>query len=170
MRTNKKLPDRELNPGLPRDRQEYLPLYYRGCRDSAALPLLTLRSRRISALFLHFRSSSGVWISVVLGAHARLGLSLSVFKETCLILTVGLFGTRGIGSLMSRSGIWIWGNWRLWLLVSWDSHESLKHRIMTNHDFCLAWLGRDGNPDSGFSAKIASTFYALNDWSELFDS
>jgi hypothetical protein len=26
----KKLRDRELNPGLPRDRRGYLPLYYRG--------------------------------------------------------------------------------------------------------------------------------------------
>ena len=27
----KRLRDRELNPGLPRDRRGYLPLYYRGC-------------------------------------------------------------------------------------------------------------------------------------------
>ncbi len=27
----KKLRDRELNPGLPRDRRGYSPLYYRGC-------------------------------------------------------------------------------------------------------------------------------------------
>ena len=27
---NKNLPDGELNPGLPRDRRGYLPLYYRG--------------------------------------------------------------------------------------------------------------------------------------------
>ncbi len=29
-RPKKKLPDRESNPGLPRDRRRYLPLYYRG--------------------------------------------------------------------------------------------------------------------------------------------
>ena len=29
-RKSKNLPDGELNPGLPRDRRGYLPLYYRG--------------------------------------------------------------------------------------------------------------------------------------------
>ena len=31
------LPDRELNPGLPRDRRGYSPLYYRGCLRSLVL-------------------------------------------------------------------------------------------------------------------------------------
>ena len=30
MKGKKELPDRESNPGLPRDRRRYSPLYYRG--------------------------------------------------------------------------------------------------------------------------------------------
>ena len=34
---NLSLPDGESNPGLPRDRRGYLPLYYRGLADDAQM-------------------------------------------------------------------------------------------------------------------------------------
>ena len=37
----KKLPDRESNPGLPRDRRRYLPLYYRGPHTTSIQPMLS---------------------------------------------------------------------------------------------------------------------------------
>ena len=45
------LPGRESNPGLPRDRRRYLPLYYRGLTDSSPDPqklssILSLRIER----------------------------------------------------------------------------------------------------------------------------
>ena len=57
--TNKILPDGELNPGLPRDRRGYSPLYYRGFDGMYLVMIETLYSKTYPYIyilnFLRFR-------------------------------------------------------------------------------------------------------------------
>ena len=50
--TNKILPDGELNPGLPRDRRGYSPLYYRGFDGIYLVMIETLYSNTNSYTYI----------------------------------------------------------------------------------------------------------------------
>lgn len=65
-----KLRDRELNPGLPRDRRRYLPLYYRGD---------TLRQPHLFAPHMHIHYSSS---SSLLAPHSYL-TAAATRQHTC---------------------------------------------------------------------------------------
>ena len=50
--TNKILPDGELNPGLPRDRRGYSPLYYRGFDGIYLFMIETLYSKKYLYIYI----------------------------------------------------------------------------------------------------------------------
>ena len=75
----KKLRDRELNPGLPRDRRGYSPLYYRGC---AQRPIQHLCSYIYLFINKHTRYQThvpAIWKLYLIQIDTELFLNLAIF-------------------------------------------------------------------------------------------